>query len=155
MKKVFSKKVYYQQTGDRSCYWAEECDGLTAEEMHRKGYATHHSWMIEVNESEEKKNMTIDELEFGDIVTQRNGERYVIASGRLYGEDENYYNDCDEIDDYYKNDLKYHTESRTERDIVKVERDGSVIYERNDVRELTIKEISELLGYEVKVVKEK
>ena len=38
-----------------------------------------------------------------------------------------------------------------EYDIVKVEREGQVIYEREDIREMTVEEISKALGYEVKV----
>lgn len=96
----------------------------------------------------------LEDLQFGDIVTERNGERYVFADGRLYGEDSDYYNDCDAVDDYFNDDLTYEEDDFSEHDIVKVERNGITIFERGETKEMTISEISKALGYEVKVVKE-
>lgn len=98
---------------------------------------------------------SLDDLQFADILTLRNGERYVYASGYMCGEDSDYVNDCDEIKEYYRDDLQYDSENRDYKkyDIVKIERKGQIIYERVDVREMTVEEISNALGYEVKVVK--
>lgn len=98
---------------------------------------------------------TIDDLQFGDVLTLKNGERYVFADKYMYGEDEDYSRDYDKVDENYKDNLKYDNDDSDYReyDIVKVEREGQVIFEREDVREMTVEEISEALGYEVKVVK--
>ena len=169
MKKVFSKRKFLEEPGNAEFYeiikrqmggfnWVDKCDGLTEEEMHEHLYFTHNDWMIEVEESETKK-MTRKDLQFGDIVTTRNEEKYVVADERVYGEIGSYERDCDLIEDVYDDNLKcsyYEEDEDKEFDIMKVERNGNVIYERDEtIRELTIKEISELLGYEVKVVKEK
>ena len=104
---------------------------------------------------------TINDLQFADVVTLRNGERYVVADDYLYGEDDDYYIDSRYIEDYYNNDLTYNEDDGDYDDegydIVKVERNGSIIYEREEtkVKEMTVAEISEALGYEVKIVKEK
>ncbi len=92
-------------------------------------------------------------LQFGDIITLRNGERYVFADNCIFGEDSGYCRDADDIF-LWHNDLIY--DGNSDYDIVKVERAGNVIYEReeNKVKEMTIAEISKELGYEVKVVKE-
>ncbi len=95
---------------------------------------------------------TIDDLQFGDILTLRNGERYVYAYGVIFGEERSYYCDDELVEKYFRNDLTRQSEMK-EYDIVKVEREGQVIYEREDIREMTVEEISKALGYEVKVVK--
>lgn len=96
-----------------------------------------------------------DDLQFGDVITLRNGERYVFGGGYIIGEDSHYYCDCDNVSLTYESDLtrKYDNE---EYDIVKIERVGSIVYERKEepVKEMTIAEISKALGYEVKIVKE-
>ncbi len=97
---------------------------------------------------------TPQDLKFGDIVTLRNSERYVIANDTMYGELERYYQDCEPVCNYNDN-LKYYENSDREDDIVKVERAGTTIFEREEskVKEMTIEEISKALGHGVKVVK--
>ena len=75
----------------------------------------------------------------------------------MHGEDNLYYCDCDELKDCYNDDLTRNSDDKDNHqyDIVKIERAGQVIYEREETVEMTIAEISEKLGYEVKVVKEK
>lgn len=99
-------------------------------------------------------DFTIDDLQFADIVTTRNGKRYVVADGCLYGEDSDNYSDCDTIAEWYNYDLTYF-ENNKDYDIIKVERDGNVIYERKEteVKKMTVSEISKVLGYEVEIVK--
>ena len=107
-------------------------------------------------------DFTLGDLQFADIVTTRNGERYVVADNTLFGEKDGYWLDHEYIPNFYRRDLKYDTTNDECRiyDIIKVERAGQVIWERPEeekepAREMTIAEISEALGYEVKVVKEK
>lgn len=99
-----------------------------------------------------KLNITIDELQFADILTLKNGDRYVYADNYMYGETPDCIYDCEEIGDHYDNDLKNNEEQ--DKDIVKIERAGTIIYEREEVKEMTIAEINKALGYEVKIVKE-
>lgn len=105
----------------------------------------------------------LDDLQFADIVTTRNGERYVVGEDNMFGESECYHLDCCRIERVYEKDLKYTHKSFYDNgidyDIMKVERAGQVIWERFEekkepAKEMTIAEISEALGYEVKVVKE-
>lgn len=82
-------------------------------------------------------NFTRDDLEFGDILTLRNEERYVYASEHIYGEDEDYHLDCDEISYYHTEKLKHEDDS--DYDVVKVERVGQVVYEREEeLKEMTL-----------------
>lgn len=105
-----------------------------------------------------KVGFSKDDLQFADIVTLRDGNKYVVAYGRLFGEDDGYYENCEFINDDYNSDLIYCNECDEERhdlDIMKVERSGEVIFQReSEVKEMTVAEISEALGYEVKIVKE-
>lgn len=99
---------------------------------------------------------TKEDLQFGDILTLRNGEKHVYASGYMYGEDGKYYLDCERVDEYYNDDLT--SVESSDYDIVKVERatKSEVIFERKEeAKEMTVEEISKALGYEVKVVKSK
>lgn len=66
----------------------------------------------------------------------------------MMGEDENYYCDADEIKDYYNDDLtrKSDYKDKCQYDIVKIERAGQVIYEREETVEMTVSEIEKELG---------
>lgn len=99
----------------------------------------------------------LSDLQFADILTLKNDERYVVADGCMLGEDDDYYCDTDEIEDYYNDDLTRDSDDEDDRqyDIVKIERAGQVVFEREKAVEMTITEISKKLGYEIKVVKEK
>lgn len=105
-------------------------------------------------------NFTRNDLQFADIITLRNGERYVYADGYIQGEDISYDADGDEVVCHYNDDLtrdSYYSDKPEDYDIVKVERAGEVVYQRVDNKEpveMTVAEISEKLGYEVKIVKE-
>lgn len=109
--------------------------------------------------------MKLKDLQFGDRLTLRNGERYIYADGYMCGEDTNFYCDADCMEDNYNENLirEYNfgcLENSKDYDVVKVERPVGhyITFERKieqEPVEMTIKEISEKLGYEVKVVKEK
>lgn len=120
-------------------------------------------WIFDIDDIEKviTDDFTLDNLQFADIVTTRNGERYVVAEGRIYGEGSDYKLDCDDLSDVYDEHLiciNSWGSNNSYFDIMKVERAGQVIWERSEevkeVKEMTIAEISEALGYEVKVVKE-
>lgn len=114
-------------------------------------------WRFRFNDIEKLVNeLTLSDLQFADILTLRNGERYVVADEHMYGENGNCYHDYDKIDWYYVENLTRESDDTDDReyDIIKVERAGQVIYEREEVVEMTISEVSEKLGYEVKIVKE-
>ena len=102
----------------------------------------------------QKTSFSRDELQFADILTLRNGERYVVADNHMRGEARRYRHEDDTITTWYNDDLTQNEDNKDE-DIVKVERAGQVVYERQEAVEMTIAEISEKLGYEIKVVKEK
>jgi hypothetical protein len=100
-------------------------------------------------------NMKKDELKYRDIVTLKNGDELVLFdNGELVDKDyEGHW--IDSLDDYL-DDLKCRDRCYSEYDIVKVERpvEYETVYKRDDVVELTVDEISEKLGYKVKVVGE-
>ena len=100
-------------------------------------------------------DFTRDDLEFADVITLRNGERYVYADGRIQGEDIEYLADGDDVEESYNNNLI--SSCCDEYDVVKIERAGEIVYQREDNKEpveMTVAEISEKLGYEVKIVRE-
>lgn len=119
-------------------------------------------WIFDIDDIERivYGKFTLNDLQFADIVTTRNGERYVVTDGRIYGESSDCKLDCDDLsEDYDENLICINSWGSINSyfDIMKVERAGQVIWERPEpeVKEMTIAEISEALGYEVKVVKEK
>ena len=99
-------------------------------------------------------NFELSDLQFADVLTLRNCERYVYADDVMRGEKLDYNSDGNTISCWYNDDLTQNEGDRSE-DIVKVERNGQVIYERQEAIEMTVEEICEKLGYEVKIVKEK
>lgn len=108
-------------------------------------------------------NFTREDLQFADIITLRNSEKYVYADEAIYAEDDDYKADGDVIELCYNYDLTrssmgfWYSGDPKNYDIVKVERSGEVVYQREDNKEtveMTVAEISEKLGYEVKIVKE-
>lgn len=113
-------------------------------------------WIFKYEDVERKiGNLELRDLQFADVLTLRNGERYVVANDNMYGEEEIFSRDRDTIQTWYNDDLTQNEDEKNE-DIIKVERAGQVIYERIDeVKEMTVEEISKALGYEVKIVKEK
>ncbi len=113
-------------------------------------------WKFGYDDIERVANeFTRDDLQFGDIVTLRNGERYIVASYCLYGEEESYPFDREKVGVWYNNDLT-HNENDQEVNIVKVERAGRVVYERGEeIKEMTVEEVSKLVGCKVKIVGKK
>lgn len=111
-------------------------------------------WLFGYEDIERKIiNFTLDDLKFADILTLRNDERYVYTDGYIYGEDEDYRLDYERINSFIDKDLKGRKD--TNYDIVKVERAGQIIYEREEeIKEMTLSQVCKQLGYEVKIVKE-
>lgn len=104
-------------------------------------------------------NMKKEDLKQNDIVTLRNGDRLVLIEGDFYdlsNKNHNSLSDIDDLDDYLKYDGYCYSTEKEDNDIVKVERpvEYETVFEREEVQELTVDEISERLGYKVKVVGE-
>ena len=100
--------------------------------------------------------MKINE-KFGAIIEFKNNEKYVLADGTLYGEESRYDFDCTNFDeDDFDDNLR--NEDDHDYDIEKITYNGIVLFDRDiskgEAKEMTVAEISEALGYEVKVVKE-
>lgn len=112
-------------------------------------------WVFNYDDIELKVNcLELKDLQFADILTLRNGQKYVIANDHMFGchGDDDF--DCDYLENNYNNDLT-NEDSDTSFDIIKVERYGQVIYEREKtVKKMTVSEICKELGYDVEIVKE-
>ena len=95
------------------------------------------------------------DIKEGDIITLRNGDRLLVDADKDL-QDLSEENDNSVASLYvYRNDM-IHCCGNKDYDIVKVERPVkySTVYDRKEeVREMTVEEISKALGYEVKVVK--
>lgn len=115
---------------------------------------------------------TLDDLKIGQVVQNRYGDLYIVA-----GDENNKYfmGDsicfCDEIREIFDKNLK--NKASSDDDITKVykiirpfclstlssslmyekEKYLELIWERKEPREMTVEEISVVLGYEVKIVK--
>lgn len=118
-------------------------------------YEGERMWLDKELELIEVNKMTKKDLKNGDIVTLRNGDRLVLCDecfNDLSGDYSNHLYDLDELRD----DLTYKAwDDDSSSDIVKVERPvkyETVFERREEVKELTVDEISEKLGYKVKVV---
>lgn len=112
------------------------------------------NYNYEILENYKGGNMKKEDLKDGDIVTLKNGDRLVLFSGEFTDlEREGHW--IDDLDDY-EDDLRTCDRFYNEYDIVKVERpvEYETVFTRDDAVELTVDEISEKLGYKVKVVGE-
>lgn len=104
-------------------------------------------WNFSFDDIERVANdITLSDLQFADILTLKNGERFVVADGYMYGEESWCDCDCNELKDCYNDDLTQNDDDDSEYDIVKVERAGQVIYEREEIVEMTIPELEKKLG---------
>lgn len=114
--------------------WSDDTGGL---------YWTISTDMIELVDT---SKLSKSDLQEGDIVTDREGNKSIFLDDELYGTTI----DLDGLTDELKDDKDY-----SEYDIVKVERPikYETVFERKEVREMTVEEISKALGFEVKVVK--
>lgn len=102
----------------------------------------------------EEYKMKKADLKNNDIVTLRNGDRLVYARESFKDLNDNFSNPISSKGNINE-DLTYYM-GENEYDIVKVERPVKyeTVFEREEVQELTVDEISERLGYKVKVVGE-
>jgi hypothetical protein len=102
-------------------------------------------------------NMTKKDLKDGDIVTLRNGDRLVLFEEDFTDVSKDSANMLLVLDDL-DNNLNYarYGNRNEDYDVIKVERpvEYETVFERKEeeVKELTVDEISEKLGYKVKVV---
>ena len=118
-----------------------------------KAYVEENLWTWDLRAFEKLNIVSKDDLKNGDIVTLRNGDRLVFVGGEgfidLSDDNDNYLSDiCDLEDDFTHEHFK-------DNDIVKIERpvEYTTVFKREEVKEMTVEEISKALGYEVKVVK--
>lgn len=128
-------------------------DRFTIQEDNKKG--DFGDWVFNCNDIEKKvTDLKLEDLEFADILTLRNGQKYVLANGHMFGYNGHDDFDCYYVDNAYNDDLT--SEDRnSDFDIVKVERYGQAIYEREKaVKKMTVSEICKELGYDVEIVKE-
>lgn len=116
----------------------------------------HRGWAIE-NSLMLISNFTKDDLQTGDVVTLRNGDKLFIDEHMEFRDidttnNTNYLGDLDEL----SSDLLYQAMDGEKNDIIKVERPTyTTVFERDEeVKEMTLKEICDALGYEVKIIKE-
>ena len=157
--KVFSKEKFKEsmnKTDEECSKWVDELDGKTVEELKKMPYIISKDWLVEEEDYRKgKDNMEFkkDDLKNGDIVTLRNGDRLVFVGSEdfidLSDDNDNCLSDiCDLEDDFTH-------ESYEDSDIVKIERpvEYTTVFTREEVKEMTVEEISKALGYEVKVVK--
>ena len=128
-------------------------DNFAIQEDYKKDSFGH--WLFSCDDIEKKvTDLELEDLEFADILTLRNGQKYVLANDHMFG-----YNDHDDFDCYYVsntyNDDLTSEDCNSDFDIVKVERHGQTIYEREKVvKKMTVSEICKELGYDVEIVKE-
>ncbi len=108
----------------------------------------------DILKDEPKMITSRDELKEHDIIVLRNGDELVLDE----------YNDfrdisdepCNGITDLYclTDDLKSSDGDKI-NDVIQVKRPVyTTVFKRDTYKELTVKEISDLLGYDVKIVKE-
>lgn len=132
-------------------------------------YTTDEYVVLENYEEEKDMSFTKKDLHTGDIVITRNGWKYVVMLNGFDGFKSwdylcNMKRDSQEAFDRYFDNMK-HKYTRN-WDIMKVYRPGcfnrpweydidcaTPIYIREEVKEMTVEEISKALGYEVKVIK--
>ena len=122
-----------------------------------KGYPKNRCWWYFEGDIK-KVDFTIDDLQNGDVVTLRNGDKLVYVRDRFFEDlNDDYTNELANTQDLTDNlEYDYCAMRKREYDIIKVERPTyTTVFERDEeVKEMTIAEISKALGYEVKIVKE-
>ena len=121
--------------------------------LNGKAYVEENLWTWDLRAFKKLNIVSKDDLKNGDIVTLRNGDRLVFVGGEdfidLSDDNNNYLSDIYDLED----DLRH--DSHEDSDIVKIERpvEYTTVFAREEVKEMTVEEISKALGYEVKVVK--
>lgn len=159
---------------DKNVYMLDR-DGSRAKEIIREGYDDRKCWIyaddeLELVEEEEMKNVK-SLLKSGDIVVFGNGKKakvFLDYESNYYGKGILAYIDKDSFMalESYNEDLFTSTklEHYAINKIYRPKHDYSVmsnnlndydlIWERKEIKEMTMKEICEALGYEVKIKKE-
>jgi hypothetical protein len=114
------------------------------------------SWTFTMFESTESVQ-TLDDLKARDIITLRNGDKLFLTENDNFKDiNINNFNDVYKLNNF-DNNLIYNDDIK-ENDIIEVERPNyTTIFKRTEnakePKEMTVSEISEALGYEVKIVK--
>lgn len=111
-----------------------------------------------------RTNFCKDDFKTGDIVTLRNGDRLIVTKKDFNDIDVNNDNNLCDISEL-DNDLRYIniwagkdlTQPEDKKnDIMKVERPTQykIMYDRNEVKEMTLAQVCKELGYKVMIIKE-
>jgi len=98
----------------------------------------------------------LSDLENGDIVTLRNGEKMIYCDEGFTDLSSPHYNSLSDTYDL-NDDMTMEDRDEKDSDIMIVERPIKYekVYDRKEtIREMTVEEVSKELGYEVKIVKE-
>ena len=83
-----------------------------------------------------------------ECITLGDGTAIIINNGNLWSND---------LDFCYREDLSYYnrfSEHIKASDVMKIEYNGKIVWERKEVKKLTLKEIEKELGYKVEIVNE-
>lgn len=106
----------------------------------------HWGFSTDMIELVDTSKFTKSDLQEGDIVTDREGDKSLYLNGEFIGLTLNVRAFTDDLKD---------TCGLSEYDIIKVERPIKLetVFDRKEVIEMTVEEISRALGHEVKVVK--
>lgn len=102
--------------------------------------------------------MKIEDLKSLDIVTLRNGDRLLLIDNKFHDLSDDYDNNVVDVFNF-NDDLEYEDENeyKFKNDIVKVERPTGyqeIFSRKKESKEMTLKEICDALGYEVKIKKD-
>lgn len=105
-------------------------------------------------------NFTKYDLKDGDVVTLRNGAKLIYCDDCFYDIDKKIDNELTDFEDL-TDDLKYDDNSwgdtKANNDIMIVERPDSyttIWHREEEVKEMTLAQVCEELGYNVKIIKE-
>ena len=159
--KLKKSRVSYRGTfvPDMDIYLGKTIEIEEVDDEDKDYYSNGWHWtdeMIERKENEKYNMFTKDDLENGDIIFLRNGNELIVYNdNELCDLESDYFNPLNNLEDL-EEDLTY--EDDEDYDVVEVKRPSGydTMFERKEeVKEMTVSEISKKLGYEVKIVKEK
>ncbi len=158
--KDYAKETYYENYGRESCY-NFNCGSFCSLSYYLNLDYTILEWSDFMN-----KEFTKADLKNGDVVLRRDGsvEIVCIETGTLIS-----VNGCDALEDVGENlaDFRFND---SDLDIVAVRRPtksyhcqfcafdkklGDLVYEREEVKEMTLEEVCKALGKKIKIVKSK
>lgn len=143
---VYKENSY--DSGKRALFFA------TSEPLNKK--------IIKWGDYMKRKNFTKADFESGMVVECRNGERYLVLRDKLLNNKH-----WNSISDDYTPELKMYENGVHQNDIMKIydtigvtnlhnifdDENLIIIWERQEIKEMTVAEIEKELGYNIKIVK--